>query len=270
VIAGYHNGWLSGAEIYDPDTGQWRVTQPIFAHGTNHTATLLSDGRVLVMAGSPQSGGSSTSDDRVEIFDPKTNRWQPAARHENTGGSHTATLLTDGRVLVAGGSADPAIYDPVSDTWQPAGSLAVNRWGAQAVRLQDGRVLLVGGRSPHEERTIDSVEVYDPASNAWRQAAPLAQARYLHTTTLLADGRVLVTGGGRLLDNSFDDPGAILSSVEIYDPVSDTWSALPPLQQARADHTATLLPDGRIFVAGGYALHYAILDSVEILKVEGR
>ncbi len=271
VIAGYHNGWLSSAEIYDPATGQWSITQPIFAHGTDHTATLLKDGRVLVMAGSPQSGGSPTPDDRVEIFDPTTNRWQRAALHQNTYGSHIATLLTDGRVLIAGGLADPAIYDPASDTWQPAGRLAVSRWSAQAVQLQDGRVLLIGGRAPfEEERTIDSVEIYEPVGNTWRQAAPLAQARYLHTTTLLPDGRVLVTGGGRLLDNSWHDPEAILGSVEIYDPASDTWSALPPLQQVRADHTATLLPDGRVFVADGFATGYTILDSVEILKLDGR
>jgi hypothetical protein len=87
---------------------------------------------------------------------------------------------------------------------------------------------------------------------------------------LLPDGRVLVTGGARLWGTSWDDPGAILSSVELYDPASDTWSALPPLQQARAEHTATLLPDGRVFVAGGWATHHTVLDSTEILKLDGR
>jgi V8-like Glu-specific endopeptidase len=270
VIGGYNpsQGWLSSAEIYDPATGQWNITQPIFAHGVTHTATLLQDGRVLVMAGAIQSG-SAGPDDRAEIFDPNTSRWQQAARHENTEGGATATLLPDGRVLIAGGSADPAIYDPASDTWLPAGRLAINRVLAQAVRLQDGRVLLIGGLLPQGEAVLNSIEVYDPASNTWRQVAPLGQARYLHTTTLLPDGRVLVTGGGRMLENSFDDPGAILSSVEIYDPVTDTWSTLPPLQQARADHTATLLPDGRVFVVGGWATHYVILDSTEILKLAG-
>ncbi len=274
VIAGYNasQGWLSSAEIYDPATGQWSITQPIFAHGVTHTATLLKDGRVLVMAGAIQSG-SPGPDDRVEIFDPTTNRWEQAARHENTYGNHTATLLPDGRVLIAGGSvdADPAIYDPASDTWQPAGSLAVERCFARAVLLQDGRVLLIGGLLlPQGETGVNSVEIYDPASNTWGQAAPLAQARFKHTGTLLPDGRVLVTGGTRLWHAAGDDPGANLSSVEIYDPVTDTWSALPPLQQARADHTATLLPDGRVFVAGGFVTGYATLDGAEILDLAGR
>jgi hypothetical protein len=273
VIAGYGSGaWLSSAEIYDPATGLWSPTQPLFAHGVNHTATVLKDGRVLVVAGSKQSG-SSGPDDRVEIFNPSTNTWQKAALHQYTEGCHTATLLADGRVLIAGGMADPALYDPAGDTWQPAGKLAVARCFPQATLLHDGRVLLVGGILPSQSATpTDSVEVYDPASNSWGQAALLAQARYNQTTPilLLPDGRALVIGGAKLWEGTWYDPGAILSSVEIYDPAGDTWSPLPPLRQARADHTATLLPDGRVFVAGGRSSRDTYLDSAEILKLRSR
>ena len=147
VIAGYHFGWLSDAQIYNPTTDRWSITQPIFAHGVVHTATLLKDGRVLVVGGNTRSGSPGT-DDRVEIFDPTTDNWQEAAVHQNTEAGHTATLLTDGRVLIAGGSTDPAIYDPENDTWRPAGTLTALRSEAQAVRLQDGRALLIGGISP--------------------------------------------------------------------------------------------------------------------------
>jgi N-acetylneuraminic acid mutarotase len=268
VIGGYNpsQGWLGSAEIYDPATDQWSITQPIFAHGVTHTATLLKDGRVLVMAGTIQSG-SASPDDRVEIFDPETDRWQRAALHENTGGNHTATLLPDGRVLIAGGSADPAIYNPGSDTWQATSSLTVERCWAKAALLQDGRVLLIGGiLLPQEGTVLNSVEIYDPASSSWQEAAPLAQARFDHTATLLPNRGVLVTGGARLWETSWDDARAILNSVEMYDPASDTWSALPPLQQARAEHTATLLLDGRVLVTGGRANQHSVLDSVEILK----
>jgi N-acetylneuraminic acid mutarotase/cell division protein FtsB len=270
VIAGYNLGWLSSAEIWDPATGQWSPTQPLFAHGVTHTATVLKDGRVLVVAGSKQSG-SSGPDDRVEIFNPLTNVWQKAALHQYTEGCHTATLLADGRVLIAGGGTDPALYDPAGDTWQPAGRLAVERCYPRAVLLHDGRVLLIGGVMRSQWPTpIDSVEVYDPTSNSWGQAAPLAQARYDQTTTLLPDGRVLVVGGARLWDTNWNDPGAILSSVEIYDPVGDTWSPLPPLRHARVDHTATLLPDGRIFVTGGSPARDTYFDSAEILELGSR
>ena len=116
----------------------------------------------------------------------------------------------------------------------------------------------------------NSVEIYNPAGNSWGQAAPLAQARYDQTTTLLPDGRVLVIGGAKLWDTNWNDPGAILSSVEIYDPAGDTWSPLPPLRHARADHTATLLPDGRVFVAGGRSSRDTYLDSAEILELGSR
>ena len=264
VIAGYGSGaWLSSAEIYDPATGQWSITQPIFAHGVCHTATLLKDGRVLVMAGVTRSG-SPGPDDRVEIFDPKTNRWQKAALHENTLGRHTATLLPDGRVLVAEGYADPAIYDPARDTWQPTGKPAVRRSASRAVLLQDGRVLLTGGylSQDGENVFINSVEVYDLASNAWQQATPLAQARFNHTATLLPDGRALIVGGWKSIDYY---ENSVLDTAEVYDGKSATWSMLAPLHIGRVAHTATLLPDGRILVTGGQISRGSYLNSAEIL-----
>jgi N-acetylneuraminic acid mutarotase len=265
VIGGYKDGWLNSAEIYDPATGQWSATQPIFAHGLNHTATLLNDGRVLVVAGDIQSGYSG-ADDRVEIFDPKENSWQKAAFHENTGGRHTATLLMDGRVLIAGGDGHPAIYDPINDTWQPAGSLAFGRNFAQAVLLQDGRVLLIGGTN--ESTPTNSVEIYDPVSNAWQQAAPLEQARFGHAATLLPDGRVLVTGGARLREDQWNSPDAILNSVEVYSPSRNSWISMPPLKEYRMGHTATILPDDdRILTTGGYTNGRMALNNAEIMKV---
>ena len=261
IIAGYALGWLRSAEIYDPGTGQWTVTQPIFAHGVAHTATLLKDGRVLVMGGATQ-GGYSAPNDRVEIFDPKTNLWQSAAPHTQTDSSHTATLLTDGRVLIAGGLADPAVYDPVTDSWQSAGKLATERCFAQAARLQDGRVLLIGGYFCRENTPTNSVEVYDPDTNAWQQAAPLAQARYLHTVIALPDGRVLVVGGWKSY-NGYE--AALLNTVEVYDPKKGTWGPLAALNSGRVEHTTTLLPDGRILVTGGETTRGTFLNSAEVL-----
>ncbi|OGO36287.1 MAG: hypothetical protein A2W35_17995 [Chloroflexi bacterium RBG_16_57_11] len=201
VIAGYAGYWLSNAELYDPSANVTTRTLPIYSHGVEHTATRLNDGRVLVIAGATRSG-SPGPDDRVENFDPRTNNWQRAAPHVDIEGSHTATVLTDGRVLVAGGNADPSIYNPSNDTWQPAGELFTDRWEPMAVQLFDGRVLLAGGRLRTEERVIQSVEIYDPANDTWRQAASTSQPHYRGTMTLLSDGRVLVAGGSRLLDNA--------------------------------------------------------------------
>jgi N-acetylneuraminic acid mutarotase len=263
VVAGYGSGaWLSSAEIFDPATGQWTITQPVFAHGVTHTATLLKDGRILVMAGAAQSG-SSGPDDRVEIFDPKTGLWQKAADHANTEANHTATLLADGRVLIAAGNADPAIYEPVSDIWQPAGKLAVERCFAEAVLLQDGRVLLMGGvLLPQGGTVLNSVEIYDPAGGTWQQAAPLAQARLYHTATLLPDGRVLIVGGW---ESYYGYEDSLLDTAEIYDDRSGSWSTAPPLSIGRVGHTATLLPDGRVLVTGGETSRGVFLNSAEVL-----
>ena len=262
VIGGYAlpQGWLSDAEIYDPETEQWSTTQPLFPHGVCHTATLLDDGRVLVMGGSIRSGHPG-SDDRVEIFDPDTNHWQKAAYHEHTESCQTATLLEDGRVLIAGGLANPTIYDPATDTWDSAGKLNTPRSQAQAVLLQSGRVLLIGGLS-FDGKPTHSVEIYDVDSNTWQETAQLKQARYNHTATLLPDGRVLVLGGWETY-NGYES--SLLDTAEIYDETDETWSTLSPLNIGRANHTATLLPEGQILVTGGQTSRGVLLNSVEIL-----
>ena len=265
VIAGYNrpNGWLSDAEIYDSATGQWSVMQPIFAHGVAHIATLLKDGRVFVMAGFKQSGPSG-SDDRVEIFDPQTNLWQVAARHENTDGGASATLLEDGRVLIAGGTADPAIYDPAADAWQAAGTLITPRSQAQMARLPDGRVLLVGGVpfSASGGPVLGSVEMFDPRNIIWLQAAPLARVRYNDAAVLLPDGRVMIVGGWETY-NGYE--AALLNTAEIYDALTGTWSTSAPLAIGRVSHTATLLPDGRVLVTGGETSRGVFLSSAEVI-----
>ncbi len=264
VIAGYNNtGLLGDAEIYDPATGQWTVTQPNFAHGVVHIATLLKDGRVFVMAGS-QPSGSSGLDDRVEIFDPQTNLWQKVAYHENTGGGAAATLLADGRVLIAGGTADPAIYDPTHDAWHFAGMLITPRSQAQMARLPDGRVLLIGGVafSAGGGPVLGSAEIFDPRNTIWLQAAPLARARYNTAAVVLPDGRVLIVGGWEAY-NSYE--AALLNTAEVYDARSGVWSTLAPLNSGRASHTATLLPNGRVLVTGGETSRGTFLESAEVL-----
>ena len=168
---------------------------------------------------------------------------------------HTATRLLDDRVLVAGGAcclgapASAEIYDPASGTWSATGPMTERRGGHTATLLPDGRLLVVGG-SVGGPRALASAEIYDPATGTWSATAPLAEARSGHTATLLPDGRVLVAGGFVLVDGS-SRPGRSLASAEIYDPATGTWSATGTMAEARGGHTATLLPDGRVLVAGG-------------------
>src|SRR5438874_816593 len=161
---------------------------------------------------------------------------------------HTATLLPNGKVLVAGGRngnsilASAELYDPASGTWSATGSLATARAFHTATLLPNGKVLVAGGGN-------NSAELYDPASGTWSATGSLATARAFHTATLLLNGKVLIVAG--------EGNGApfVLASAELYDPASGTWSATGSLASARAGqpsgHTATLLPNGKVLVAGG-------------------
>lgn len=179
---------------------------------------------------------------------------------ENTGSLaqarayHTATSLTDGKVLVAGGDSDGAghtltsteLYDPAGKTWMATGSLTDDRADHTATLLPNGKVLVVGGRKFFYD--LASAELYDPASGMWTPTGSLNIPRRAHTATLLPNGKVLVAGGTR------EDNGYMvysITSAEIYDPATGTWTATGSLATARGDHTATLLSSGKVLVAGG-------------------
>ena len=188
---------LASAERFDPQTGQWSAAGALAAARTGHTATLLSDGRVLVVGGrvSDDPGAPGGEVLSAELYDPATGRWTLAAAPLRThGAGHSATLLADGRVLVAGGDARgpgtpylalTEIYDPAGDTWSLSAPLRQGRYGHTALTLPDGRILAVGGS--------DSLtELYDPARDLWVTEArsPL----YDGVATLLRDGRALLVG----------------------------------------------------------------------------
>ena len=142
---------------------------------------------------------------------------------------HTATLLPNGKVLVAGGLHDGStlasaeLYDPASGTWTATGSLATARDHHTATLLPNGKVLVAGGFDGSV--ALASAELYDPASGTWTATGSLATARYGHTATLLPNGKVLVAGG-------LTDSGS-LASAELYDPASGTWTATGSLATAR-------------------------------------
>ena len=160
-------------------------------------------------------------------------------------GAGLATLLPSGKVLVVAGRA--AVYDSRSNAWTSVGSPTAALGTPTATLLSGGKVLLVGnGRA----------EVFDPSTSAWTPAARAATARGGHTATLLPDGGVLVVGGETALDGPIPINGsncAVVATAEIYDPLADTWTTIAGMTIARAFHTATPLPDGRVLVAGGVA-----------------
>jgi N-acetylneuraminic acid mutarotase len=228
---------------------------------SGHTATLLKDGRVLVVGGKSVNGLTPLTS--VELFEPGTRTWKAAAPLAQGRALHTATLLDDGRVLVAGGAAletkdgktrfvalaSVELYEPAKNLWTQGPPLAFARNGHTATLLLNGRVLVVGGA--REQRShLNQVELFDPESGTWAPRRPLAIARWLHEAVRLSDGSVVVLGGRSNQDEGGKGPGVALASVERFDPSSGTWHPVPELSEAR-QRTVAVASGDTVTVLGG-------------------
>jgi Galactose oxidase, central domain/Kelch motif len=230
----------------------WTDTGRLNTAHSGHTATLLPSGKVLVVGG--ESGEFVL--DTAELYDPASGTWSLTGSLGVRRRSHTATLLSDGRVLVAGGFGGPApgpdygylgsaeLYDPATGTWSFTGNLDANRAGHEATLLQNGKVLVAGDFFADNRIS----ELYDPATGTWAATGALTHTRSFHAQTRLPDGNVLVAGG--LIEGALDDD-TVIPSAEVYDVASGTWSAVEDLAIAVRAVDATLLPNGKVMLAGG-------------------
>ena len=195
----------------------------------------------------------------IAAFPGLLDAWSPAAPLAAARGYQTATLLGNGKILVAGGQGsngylDSAeLYDPVSNNWSSAGNMTTARFLHTATLLGNGKVLVTGGFG--NSGFVFTAELYDPVSNSWSSAGTLATARDLQTATLLGNGKVLVAGGYN---------NGVLSSAELYDPVLNSWSAAGSMITARDQQTATLLGNGKVLVTGGEGANFSALASAEL------
>lgn len=229
-------------------TGDWIPTAPIWPPRSNHTATLLPSGWVLVAAGAAPNGGQFAA-----LYDPGSGTWAPTGDLSSPRlAGFTATLLPDGTVLVVGGFAGGTetlsgaeLYDFSARTWSTTGSLPTTLCGHTATLLPNGKVLVAGGSNDFNAGPPTSAaQLYDPATGTWAPTGDLITARRSHSATLLPNGTVLVAGGVGL--------GGYLSSAELYDPVAGTWSATGSLPVAVGNgQTLTLLSNSQVLVTGG-------------------
>lgn len=242
LVTGGVNGTLLGScEIYDPATGTWAATGSLITARYYHNATLLADGRVLVTGGISSSDLAASGLVSSEVFDPATGLWTATGDMGTGTAFHSAVLLPDEKVLVAGGVLQPfqaggnqsraELYDPATGTWAATGAMGTARQRHSASLLANGTVLAAGGN------LLSSAETYDPATGLWTATGSMAQVRAAHTATVLADGRVLVTSG---------------TSGELFDPATGTWSSAGTMNATRSSHSAVLLLNGKVLVLGGY------------------
>ena len=291
------------SERYDPQSGTWTFVGAVTGDTSN--AVTLSDGRVLVAGGygSADFNGQLVDDVKksTAVFDPTTRTWSSGPDLNFARYWSSATVLVDGRVLVARGSDDgdlggslssAEIYDPVSSTWAVAGAVGlddhyVHRDFAPAIwpgagvtaapsvfhtatRLNNGEVLLAGGYTGGVGGccTIAVSTLLDPATLTSTRIGDLAAPRYSHTATRLPNGDVLVVGGQATQSSYPTLRYLTLDSAELLPMGASAWSSAPSLNVPRSRHTATVLADGRVLVVGGMAVGASYgsvpLDSAEI------
>jgi hypothetical protein len=319
---GSHGLIFASAELYDPATGKFTTTGSMSVRRVHHTATLLKDGRVLIAGGFTCSSTLACNNADVnalasaEIYNPKTGKFSPTGSMTTTRTSATATLLPDGKVLMAQGGKGlwAELYNPTSGQFVRTGK---ESWftNPTATLLSNGKVLLTGGSGedppvaahydeasgkfttisiaschgalvvkyngqvvrrawPDPVTALDDghvlffdggyLETYDPASGTCADNGFVSpDAQWLDPSgTLLPDGRVLFVGG------LFEPAGAyemITAVAVLYDPVSGSHVAIP-LLAARSDHTATLLANGSVLIAGGEDANYNPLAAAERFK----
>jgi hypothetical protein len=231
--------------------GTWQATGSLATARFLYTATLLPNGQVLV------AGGGANCDfcdplASAELYDPVSGTWTVTGSLANARKEHTATLLPNGKVLVAGGYngnvlSSAQLYDPTTGLWTATGSMATARYSHSATLLPNGKVLVAGGWD-----AFTSAELYDPATGLWTATGSMATGRTSSPATLLPDGQVLIAGGYGT------------GAAELYDPATGLWTATGSMTSAKDVHTATLLPNGQVLVAGGYSFDGDALAEAEL------
>jgi len=233
----------------------------------DHTATLLKDGRVLVTGGWYRPGGKTTRLASAYVYVPAQDAVVAAGSMTTPRDSHTATLLPDGRVLVAGGyesynkpTSTVEIYDPTKpagSAWSAGPALPGLRAAQAVVTLKSSEVVLVAGWDGSQP--LASLAIFQ-TSGSWKlPAAALNEKRSGHTASLLPSGKMLVVGGYDASQQQW------LDSLELYDPVAGTITLLTAkLLEKRSGHTSTVLNNGMVLIVGGFCGGSCSISSDEL------
>ena len=231
--------WRAGAQ-------GWTTNSPLIAPRWSHTATLMTNGTVLIAGGIIYNmDGNFANTNECEIYDPVAGSPALTESMNDYRDSQKATLLPNGQVLVSGGGSDSTseTYDPGSGTWINFVNMNEERQVHVSLLLTNGLVLAAGGYDDNMGVDTASAELYDPTSQAWTTIAPMPYAADTFAGVVLNNGTVLVCGGS---SNS-----GFITNAALYYPISQTWSNIPGMNEARSGHTATLLANGRVLVEGG-------------------
>ena len=254
---------LATTELYDPNRQSWKPGPKMASARGLLTATLLKNGKILVVGGANSVGVLKT----CELYDPKTNKFSPTGSLSVPRAGHTASLLPDGRVLIAGGLSDISnalkaigsmkksteIYNPKTGTFSKGPNMSRERIAHTASTLPDGTILLAGGISLNGFFRLPGMtnrcEIFDAKTNRFRGAASLPFSIAAHSQITLKSGRILVVGGAR--SSLLITDAKPMKDVARYDPASGKWARMPSLAIARTLPSLAQLSNGKILVIGG-------------------
>jgi N-acetylneuraminic acid mutarotase len=248
-------------DVYLPLERTWVSASPLMEPRSDHAAAALLDGRVLITGGNQGTRLLQTT----EIYDVKTNVWTRAAPLPRTRTEHSAFTLVDGRVLVAGGiersgaaTGTTLIYDPRADKWSEGPPMTLPRVQHAAVALAKGDVLFIGG----DGAASGTAERYDARLGIFVRAGTLVDPRLAARAATLPDGRVVLVGGMPTRDSGF----APKRSAEIWDPLTERWTELPPSPTARA-WPSIVMVGGAVYQLGGTGDAEVAYRTIERLAV---
>ncbi len=281
---------IASAELYDPKADAWSSAGAMATARANFAVALLANGKVLV-AGGNDNALPTSSTPKAELYDPLANAWSAAPSMAATRANAYAAPLEGGKVLVAGGSSTAEIYDATSNTWSTGGTLSgVEKNTGGLLVAEGGKVVLLSGdhvrvydpktgkwtdgpNAPNSRNSYTPIalpdgrlvamaggitlaggfrlpmggDIYSAASNSWvAKTSEGVKGRWWPSVTL-RDGKQLVVIGGAL------DVGDALNSAEIYEIATDVWGPGGNMTEKRTQHSATMLENGRVLIAGGAA-----------------
>lgn len=280
TATGEIGGVVASAELFDPVARTFTPTGSMTVPRTGQTITLLHDGRVLLTGGDKNAGFRSQLAS-AEIYNPASGTFSATGSMTTPREGHTATLLRDGRVLVAGGSPNGIqattsadIYDPESGTFSRTGHLHQPRVAHVAALLGNGQVLIAGGGRggmPGGYISYDTAEIYDPTTRRFTTVrAHMISDRVGAAAVKLDDGRVLLVGGksGKILVGIRSLASMTpLATAELYDPESGTFLNTDTMRDPHYLATATKLNDGDVLVVGGWLVQGPVVVGMRDAEV---